>query len=119
MRRFVTAISKTRSVPTVWAMTSRDLHYPLSPAPFPIKYLDSDPLEFVLRQEARNFGLDDFEYSRELAFVRINDNPSVGYFKGLSSADRAKLFYGSTRQDFYTYLVFKLTGQVEHLYHFR
>ena len=112
MRRFLSSAVGTPQM-------TRALHYPISGAPVPIKYLDSDPLEFALRQEARNYNLDDFEYSRELAFVRINDNPSVGFFKSLSSADRAALFYGTQRQDFYTYFVFKLIGEVEHVYHYR
>ena len=98
---------------------TRSLHWPLSPPPIQVKYLDEDPLEFALRQEARHYGLDDFDFSRELAFVRINDNPTVGEFRYMTSEGRANMFYGSNRQDFYRYFTWKVLGDPEHLYHFR
>jgi len=95
----------------------RAYHFPLSRPPIPITYLDSDPLEYAVRTEARNFGFDDFQYMRELAFVRINDNPTVGDFRSLNTEGRRKIFWGSDRQDFFRYFTYKVTGAPEHLYH--
>lgn len=95
----------------------RKLHFPLTPAPMPITYLDSDPLEFALRTEARHWGFDDQAYVRELAFCRINDNPTIGDFRAAGPEGRKKMFHGSTRQDFFRWMTFKVCGTPEHLYH--
>ena len=98
---------------------ARGLHFPISRPKLQIKYLDEDPLEFALQQEARHFGYDDFSYNRELAFLRINDNPTVGQFRQMDTDQRAALFYGSDRPDFYAFLTWKVLGKHEHLYHYR
>jgi hypothetical protein len=95
----------------------RNLHFPLSPPPLPITYLDSDPLEFAVRTEGRNFGFDDVQYVRELAFIRIGDNPTVGDFRNAGPDGRRKIFMGSNRQDFFRFLTYKVCGKPEHLYH--
>ncbi|KNH03933.1 cytochrome c oxidase subunit 10 [Perkinsela sp. CCAP 1560/4] len=110
-------IAPIRQVP--FACTTRQLHFPLSAPPLQIKYLDEDPLEYALQQEARHFGFDDTEYTRELAFVRINDNPTVGQFRQMNTDERASLFYASGRPDFYTFFTWKVLGKHEHLYHYR
>ena len=102
---------------TMSAGAARELHFPLTKPPLEITYLDSDPLEYALRIEARNFGLDDFQYMRELAFVRINDNPSVGEWRNLSAEERKFQWWGSDRQDFYSWFTYRLLGKREHLYH--
>ena len=118
LKRFCTAPRATVPLVSASAFTAaRALHFPLTPAPMPITYMDSDPLEFALRNEARNFGFDDCMYVRELAFVRIHDNPSVGDFRSMSADGRRKLFHGSTRQDFFRWMTWKVTGTPEHLYH--
>jgi hypothetical protein len=96
---------------------ARALHFPITPSPIPIEYLDSDPLEFAVRNEARNWRFDDLGYMRELAFVRINDNPTVGSFRKMTPEQRRELFWGSDRQDFYRHLTYKVVGTPEHLYH--
>lgn len=85
--------------------------------PIEVDYLDTDPLEYAVRTEARKWGFDDFQYMRELAFVRIHNNPSVGQFRQMSPAQRRDIFWGSDRQDFFRHLTFSLTGTPEHLYH--
>lgn len=95
----------------------RFLHFPLSRPPLPITYIDADPLEFALRTEARTYGFDDFTYMRELAFIRINDNPTVGEFRAMTEDDRKKMFWGSDRQDFFQWFTWKVCGKPEHLYH--
>lgn len=96
---------------------ARNLHFPLSRPPIDIEYLDTDPLEYAVRTEARVWGFDDLAYMRELAFVRINDNPTVGEFKDMTKEDRRQMFWGSDRQDFYRHLTHKVIGTPEHLYH--
>lgn len=103
--------------PVIAAAGARFLHFPISRPPIPVTYLDSDPLEFAMRNEARIHGFDDFTYMRELAFIRINDNPTVGEFRALSKEQRADMFWGSDRQDFFRWLTLKTTGTAEHLYH--
>lgn len=93
------------------------LHFPVSAPPIPIEYLDSDPLEFAVRTEARKWGFDDLQYMRELAFVRIKENPTVGDFRQMAPEERRDIFWGSDRQDFFRHLTFTLTGTPEHLYH--
>jgi hypothetical protein len=121
LKRFTApTVVKASSCLTVAAQSTsavRNLHFPLTPAPMPITYLDSDPLEFALRTEARHFGMDDGMYVRELAFCRINDNPTVGDFRNAGPEGRRKIFHGSTRQDFFRWLTYKLCGTPEHLYH--
>jgi hypothetical protein len=95
----------------------RNFTYPCSPPPIPIEYLDSDPLEYAVRTEARNKGFDDFNYHRELAFVRINDNPTIGQFRAMTKEQRRRMFWGTQRQDFYAHLTWKVLGTPEHLYH--
>lgn len=97
--------------------TLRALHFPVSKPPIDISYLDADPLEYALRIEARKWGLDDLNYMRELAFVRIADNPTVGQFRSMTMAERRNMFCGSDRQDFYREFVNAVTGKPEHLYH--
>lgn len=96
---------------------ARQLHFPLSKPPLPISFLDSDPLEYALRIEARNYGMDDMQYTRELAFCRIADNPTVGDFRNMPEQKRKELFWGSNRQDFYRWFTYKVIGKPEHLYH--
>mmetsp|Transcript_20429 Transcript_20429/g.31887 ORF Transcript_20429/g.31887 Transcript_20429/m.31887 type:complete len:127 (-) Transcript_20429:27-407(-) len=114
-RRIVTVPLGMTSLP----VARRQLHFPVSPPPLQIKYLDEDPLEYALQQEARHFGLDDGEYVKELAFVRINNNPTVGQFRAMTSDERASLFYASNKPDFYCYLTWKVVGKQEHLYQYR
>lgn len=115
MRRLA---SSKLAVATASAVTAtRDLHFPLTRPPIEISYLDSDPLEYALRIEARNFGLDDFQYMRELAFVRINDNPTVGQWRALTPDERKFQWWGSDRQDFYSWFTYRVLGKREHLYH--
>lgn len=99
------------------AAQARGLHFPITAAPIEIEYLDTDPLEFAVRQEARAWGFDDMGYMRELAFVRINENPTIGQFRQMTPDQRRDLFWGSDRQDFYRHLTYKVTGAPEHLYH--
>ena len=99
------------------ASQARFLHYPLSRPPIDMDYSDEDTLEFAMRQEARTWGFDDMTYVRELAFVRINDNPTVGQFRGMSPEQRREMFWGSDRQDFYMWFTWKVLGKPEHLYH--
>lgn len=94
----------------------RELHFPLSKPPLPITYLDSDPLEYALRIEARCFQFDDMQYTRELAFVRIGDNPTVGDFRNMTGQQRREMFWGSNRQDFFRMFTWKVIGKPEHLY---
>ena len=101
------------------AKWSRQLHFPLSSPPLQIMYLDEDPLEYALQQEARHFRYDDVAYNRDLAFVRIHDNPTVGQFRQMTSDQRASMFWGCDRPDFYAFFTWKLLGKHEHLYHFR
>lgn len=107
----------SRVVSVCAAQQSRCLHFPITPPPIEIEYLDDDPLEFAVRTEARKFGFDDMSYMRELAFVRINNNPSVGQFRAMTPDERRNLFWGSDRQDFFRHLTHTLTGVPEHLYH--
>jgi hypothetical protein len=116
MQRFMRRMPRVAAATPLMAQV-REMHFPLSRPPIPITYLDSDPLEFALRTEARNYGMDDFQYMRELAFVRINDNPSVGDFRSMNTDARRKMFWGSDRQDFFRFLTYKVVGQPEHLYH--
>jgi hypothetical protein len=95
----------------------RGFTYPMSGPPIDIEYLDSDPLEYAVRTEARNKHFDDFLYHRELAFVRINDSPTVGQFRAMTKEQRRRMFWGSNRQDFYCHLTWKVIGKPEHLYH--
>ncbi|KAG8341783.1 putative cytochrome c oxidase subunit 10 [Trypanosoma vivax] len=95
----------------------RALHFPLTPPPIEIEYLNDDPLEFAVRTEARKWGFDDMGYMRELAFVRISNNPTVGDFRSMSADERRNLFWGSDRQDFFRHLTHTLIGTPEHLYH--
>ncbi|CUG88046.1 cytochrome c oxidase subunit 11, putative [Bodo saltans] len=99
------------------AAQARSLHFPITAAPIEIEYLDTDPLEFAVRQEARTWGFDDMTFMRELAFVRINDNPTIGKFRSMTPDERRDMFWGSDRQDFYRFLTYKVTGTPEHLYH--
>eukprot|EP00758_Cryptobia_borreli_P002378 Tbor_TRINITY_DN2987_c0_g2::TRINITY_DN2987_c0_g2_i1::g.1182::m.1182 len=99
------------------ALQTRSLHFPLTRPPIQIDYLDSDPLEFAVRTEARVWSFDDLAYMREMAFIRINDNPTVGEFRSMTADERRKMFWGSDRQDFYRHLTWKVTGTPEHLYH--
>lgn len=115
MRRATTAAAGIAFSGLVAA--KRELHFPISRPPIEIGYLDTDPLEFALRTEARVWGFDDFAYMRELAFVRINDNPTVGDFRNMSGEERKKLWWGCNRQDFYRWFVFRVCGKKEHLYH--
>ena len=96
---------------------ARNLHFPITPAPIEIEYLDTDPLEYAVRQEARAWGFDDMSFMRELAFVRINDNPTVGQFRSMTPDQRRDMFWGSDRQDFFRFLTYKVLGKQEHLYH--
>ncbi|CAD2219151.1 cytochrome c oxidase subunit 10 [Angomonas deanei] len=105
------------SVAACTAVQARQLHFPITAPPVEIEYLDSDPLEYAVRTEARKWGFDDFQYMRELAFVRIKENPTVGQFRGMAADERREMFWGSDRQDFFRHLTFTLTGQPEHLYH--
>ena len=95
----------------------RNFTYPMTAPPIEITYLDSDPLEYAVRTEARVRGYDDFYYHRELAFVRINDNPTVGQFRAMTKEQRRRMFWGSNRQDFFVHLTWKVLGTPEHLYH--
>lgn len=105
-------------VSTVCAATqSRQLHFPISAPPIEIEYLDADPLEFAVRTEARKMGFDDLQYMRELAFVRIKENPTVGQFRQMAVEERRDMFWGTDRQDFFRHITFTLTGTPEHLYH--
>ncbi|AIN98493.1 cytochrome c oxidase subunit 10, putative [Leishmania panamensis] len=115
MRRFTSRISAFTAMPAVEQI--RQFHFPLTSPPIDIEYLDSDPLEFAVRTEARNWGFDDLQYMRELAFVRINNNPSIGDFRTMTPEERRDLFWGSDRQDFFRHITYKLTGNPEHLYH--
>jgi hypothetical protein len=101
------------------AVQSRQHHFPLGPPPIEIEYLDSDPLDFALRTECREFNFDDVNYMRELAFIRIHDNQhlTVGDFRAMTPDQRKKMFWGSQRQDFFRWFVWKLTEKKEHLYH--
>ena len=99
------------------ASQARFLHYPINRPPIEIEYNDEDTLEFALRTEARNWGFDDMQYVRELAFCRINDNPTVGEFRNITVQQRREMFWGSDRQDFYLWLTWKVLGKPEHLYH--
>ncbi|EPY34234.1 cytochrome c oxidase subunit 10 [Strigomonas culicis] len=99
------------------ATQTRQMHFPISAPPVEIEYLDSDPLEYAVRTEARKWGFDDFQYMRELAFVRIKENPTVGQFREMTPDQRRDMFWGSDRQDFFRQLTFAVTGQPEHLYH--
>lgn len=99
------------------ASQTRQLHFPVSAPPIEIDYLDTDPLEFAVRTEARKWGFDDMQYMRELAFVRIKENPTVGQFRQMAPDERRDMFWGSDRQDFFRHLTFTLTGAPEHLYH--
>merc|ERR1711991_914572 len=74
-------------------------------------------LEFAMRTEARVYGFDDMTYTRELAFIRTNDNPTVGEFRQMTSEQRREMFWGSDRQDFYMWFTWKVLGKPEHLYH--
>lgn len=115
MRRFTSRVAAFVAVPAV--QQTRQLHFPISAPPIEIEYLDSDPLEFAVRTEARKWGFDDMQYMRELAFVRIKENPSIGDFRKMTPEDRRDLFWGSDRQDFFRHLTSTLTGAPEHLYH--
>ena len=95
----------------------RHMHYPVSRPPIEFTYGDEDTLEFALRTESRIWGFDDLGYMRELAFVRINDNPSVGQFRAMTADQRREVFWGSDRQDFYMWFTNKVIGKPEHLYH--
>jgi hypothetical protein len=99
------------------ASQARHLHFPISRPPIEIEYNDEDTLEFAMRTEARVWGFDDLAYVRELAFVRINDNPTVGQFRNMSVQERREMFWGSDRQDFYMWFTWKVLGKPEHLYH--
>ena len=98
---------------------ARSHHFPMTKPPIEIEYLDSDPMDYAIRQEAREWGFDDLYYMRELAFVRIYDNPNltVGEFRNMTPEERKKMFWGSNRQDFYRWFVWKTCGKKEHLYH--
>lgn len=111
MRRLTSCVAATAGA------HCRQLHFPVTPAPIEIEYLDTDPLEFAVRTEARAWGFDDMQYMRELAFVRIKENPTVGQFRQMAPEDRRDMFWGSDRQDFFRHLTFKVTGTPEHLYH--
>ncbi|CBH18347.1 cytochrome oxidase subunit X [Trypanosoma equiperdum] len=112
LRRAGSRVACACSVPQ-----ARSLHFPITPPPIEIEYLDNDPLEFAVRTEARKWRFDDMGYMRELAFVRINNNPTVGDFRNMSPDERRNLFWGSDRQDFFRHLTCTLTGSPEHLYH--
>ena len=99
------------------AAQARAMHFPCSKPPIEITYVDTDPLEYALRTEARVWGFDDMQYMRELAFIRINDNPTVGTFRTMTPDQRRDLFWGSDRQDFYLWFTWKVMGKPEHLYH--
>lgn len=115
MRRFTAFLPAAAAVSSL--QQTRQLHFPISAPPIDIEYLDSDPLEFAVRTEARKWGFDDLMYMRELAFVRIKENPSVGDFRQMAPEERRDLFWGSDRQDFFRHLTNVLTGAPEHLYH--
>ena len=105
----------TRSAAVATQM--RGLHFPITRPPIDVEYLDTDPLEFAVRTEARVWQFDDMGFMRELGFVRINDNPTIGDFKNMTLDEQRKMFWGSDRQDFYRHLTWKVTGTPEHLYH--
>ena len=117
MRRF--AASSFGAATSVVAQQARSMHFPMTPPPFETGYLDSDPLDFVIRQESRTLGYDDIQYMKQLAFVRIYDNPhlTVGEFKNMSTKERKDMWWGCDRPDFYRRLVFRTSGAKEHLYH--
>jgi len=99
------------------AIPARFISYPITKPPIDIEYLDSDPLEFFVRTEGRYFGFDDMMYHRELTFVRINDNPTIGQFRAMTKQQRQQLWWGCDRQDFFRWMTWRLTGTPEHLYH--
>lgn len=107
----------TRSAVAAPLVAARNLHFPLTRPPIDLEYLDTDPLEFAVRTESRVWGFDDLTYMRELAFVRIHDNPTVGDFRAMTPEARKDMFWGSDRQDFFRHLTWKVTGTPEHLYH--
>lgn len=113
MRRFTPRVAAMAVV----AAPSRLVHFPITRPPIDIDYLDSDPLEFAVRTEARKWGFDDFQYMRELAFVRIKDSPTIGEFREMTADERRDMFWGSDRQDFFRHLTNTLMGTPEHLYH--
>ena len=117
MRRF--ALSTFGAAATTVAQQARSVHFPLSPPPFETGYLDSDPLDFAIRQESRVMDFDDISYMKQLAFIRIHENPhiTVGEFRKMTDKERKDMFWGCDRADFYRHLVFRTVGIKEHLYH--
>ena len=116
MKRFINT-AWARALPLGCTTQKRTYLFPTTPPPVPQIYLPTDSLEFVIKTEARNQGMDDTEYMRELAFVRIHDNPSVGDFVAMTPEGRREMFQGSGRPDFFMEVTFKLLGKPELLYH--
>jgi hypothetical protein len=117
MQRLTRSFAPKLAAAGAVATQGRQLHFPLSRPPVEFDYTDEDTLEFAMRTEARTWGFDDLQYVRELAFVRINDNPTVGEFRNMTVDQRREMFWGSDRQDFYMWFTWKVLGKPEHLYH--
>ena len=115
MKRFCAPILRRAAYTP--ATQCRGYLFPASPPPIPLTFGDTDALELAVKTVAREWEFDDIQYMRELAFVRIHDNPTVGEFRAMTPEQRRDMWHGSTRADFFAELTFKLCGKPELLYY--